>query len=180
MKKVVNIGIAGRAFVIDEDAYELLCAYLEEFKAKGQMGYQTKEMMDDIESRIAEIFSESLAGGQVVSVALVEQVIGVLGMPDGSSMDGKRKIDTGFVEKKLFRDPDNRVLGGVSVGLGHYFELDPVLIKVIFVISFIFGGLGGWLYVILWLVVPKANTPAEKCQMRGWPVTAENMNKVRQ
>ena len=89
MKQVLNVGIGGRSFVIDEDAFDRLNSYLNAFRSKTGMGYQTKEVMDDLEMRIAEIFSESLSSRQeVVDICLVERVISQLGMPDGSDIPG--------------------------------------------------------------------------------------------
>src|SRR5574344_1778254 len=86
MKKVLNVGIGGRTFVINEDAYQKLDAYIEKFRQKTQMGFQTKEVIDDLEMRIADLFTESLGNNRdVVSLTLVNQVISQLGMPDGSS-----------------------------------------------------------------------------------------------
>lgn len=182
MKKVVNIGIGGRSFVIDEDAYQKLEYYLEEFKKKSGMGYQTKEVMDDIESRIAEIFTESLSAKQeVVNVQLVDKVIKQLGMPDGSSMHNE-EFDSQFekLPKKLYRDPDFKVFGGVAGGIAAYFDIDLVLIRVLFVVTFFLGSSGFWIYVILWILMPLAKTPTDKCQMRGLPVTAANIRKFSQ
>ena len=89
MKQVLNVGIGGRSFVIDEDAFDRLSAYLDAFRSRTGLGYQTKEVMDDLEMRIAEIFSESLSSRQeVVDISLVERVIAQLGMPDGSTAPG--------------------------------------------------------------------------------------------
>ena len=93
MKQVLNVGIGGRSFVIDEDAFDRLSSYLNAFRSKTGMGYQTKEVMDDLEMRIAEIFTESMSSRQeVVDISLVERVIAQLGMPDGSEIPG----DAGF------------------------------------------------------------------------------------
>lgn len=88
MKKVVNVGIGGTSFVIDEDAYQRLDKYLERFREKTRMGVQTKDVMEDLEQRIAELFSESLRSEQeVVNLALVNKVISQLGMPDGGPVE---------------------------------------------------------------------------------------------
>ena len=93
MKQVLNVGIGGRSFVIDEDAFDRLSSYLNAFRSKTGMGYQTKEVMDDLEMRIAEIFTESMSSRQeVVDISLVERVIAQLGMPDGSEFRRKRQL----------------------------------------------------------------------------------------
>ena len=83
MKQVVNVGIGGRSFILDEDAYDRLNAYLNAFRSRTGLGYQSREVMDDLEMRIAEIFSESLSSiREVVDIGLVERVIAQLGIPD--------------------------------------------------------------------------------------------------
>ena len=190
MKQVLNVGIGGRSFVIDEDAFDRLSAYLDAFRSRTGMGYQTKEVMDDLEMRIAEIFSESLSSRQeVVDISLVERVITQLGMPDGSTAPGSTgPAGSGTGEywhsgresrpvRKLYRDKDHNVLGGVASGLACYFDVDVLVIRILFVCLFLFGYFGGWVYIILWIAVPAARTSAEKCRMHGLPVTAENMRR---
>ena len=194
MKQVLNVGIGGRSFVIDEDAFDRLNSYLNAFRSKTGMGYQTKEVMDDLEMRIAEIFTESLSSRQeVVDISLVERVITQLGMPDGSDMPGDSGCNgSGRAEnrddywhsgqenrpvRKLYRDIDHNVIGGVASGLACYFDIDVLVIRILFVILFLFGSFGGWIYIILWIAVPAARTSADKCRMHGLPVTAENMRR---
>lgn len=186
MKKVVNVGIGGSSFVIDEDAYQKLDKYLEKFRERTKMGVQTGDVMEDLEQRIAELFSESLRVGQeVVNIALVNKIIAQLGMPDGevadddfsSTTNSKKESDYLHVVKKLYRDPDTRTIGGVCGGLALYTNVDIVLVRVLFIISLFMGGVGFWAYIIFWIVAPLATTAAQKCEMRGIPVTAENLRK---
>lgn len=184
MKKVLNVGIGGRSFTIDEDAYHKLDRYLDEFRRKTQMGFLTKEVMEDLEIRIAELFLESLSNrGEVVSIALVDRVIATLGMPDGSSSDfGPDNSTYGNTipeapVRKLYRDPDNKLVGGVCSGLSLFSGIDLVLIRILFLIALLFGGVGFWVYIIVWFVAPLARTATQKCEMRGLPVTAENLRK---
>ena len=181
MKKVINIGIGGRSFVIDEDAYQQLEKYLEKFRDKIGMGVQTKDVMEDLEQRISELFAESLKSEQeVVNLSLVSKIISQLGMPDGSPADDDfNSFETvnKVVTKRLYRDPDSRVIGGVCSGLAYYLNVDVVLVRVLFCIAFMLGGVGFWGYIIFWIVTPLANTASKKCEMRGLPVTAENLRK---
>src|SRR5574344_1250051 len=182
MKKVLNVGIGGRTFVINEDAYQKLDAYIEKFRQKTQMGFQTKEVIDDLEMRIADLFTESLGNNRdVVSLTLVNQVISQLGMPDGSSGEGdyvnNDKNAYAPVSKKFYRDSDNKAIGGVCSGLAAYFNIDVMLIRVLCVVALICGSLGFWVYVIFWIIAPLAITAAQKCEMRGLPITAENMRR---
>jgi phage shock protein PspC (stress-responsive transcriptional regulator) len=185
MKKVVNVGIGGRSFVIDEDAYQKLDKYLEKFRERTKMGVQTGDVMEDLEQRIAELFSESIKTGQeVINLSLVNRIIAQLGMPDGeaaeddfSSSKKETTYSTGYAVKRLYRDPDNKSLGGVCSGLALYLNVDIALVRVLFFISLFMGGVGFWAYIIFWIVAPLATTATQKCEMRGIPVTAENLRK---
>ena len=186
MKRVLNIGIGGRSFVINEDAYHRLDSYLESFKKKMQMGYQTKEVMDDLEMRIAELLEESMQSKQeVVTLEMINKIVFQLGMPDGSEEDNNSSYNYSSgagsyippITKKLYRDSDNSVLGGVCGGLAAFFNMEIMLVRLLFVVAFIAGSVGFWVYIILWIIVPLAKTPAQKCEMRGVPATAENMRK---
>lgn len=182
MKKVVNVGIGGVSFTIDEDAYNKLDKYLERFRLRTKMGPQTIDVMEDLEQRIAELFSLELkTKHSVVNMAIVDKVIAQLGMPDGEAMDDFDLPSGGYeymaYSKKLYRDPDNKTIAGVCSGLGHYFNIDITLLKIIFFISLFIAGTGFWIYIVIWIIAPEAITPAQKCEMRGIPVTAENMKK---
>ena len=182
MKKVVTVGIGGRSFVIDEDAYQKLNLYLSRFRERTRMGLQSGDVMEDLEQRIAELFSESLGSRlEVVNINMVNNVINQLGMPDGEPMESdfasQGETTSQGASRKLFRDPDNKQLGGVCSGLAHYLNVDVVLIRVLFVIAFFMGGTGFWAYIIFWIVAPLAYTAAQKCEMRGLPVTAENLRR---
>ena len=179
MKKVITVNIGGFCFVVEEDAYTRLDHYLKSFRATISNKQDTAEIMEDIEARIAEIFHETLKSSQqVVDMRLVNKVISQLGYPEGAlhSEEQRAAESSSKASKRLFRDPDNTMLGGVCGGLGAYFDVDLVLVRVIFLISLFFGGLSFWVYIVMWIVVPKANTIAEKLQMRGEAVTAENIS----
>lgn len=184
MKKVTNACIGGRSFTLDEDAYGRLSAYLEHFRARLTVPeLQKGEVMDEIEGRIAELFYQEVGdGARVVSLSLVEKVISTLGMPDGSAETGftgasfsSKSAQSGNVPKKLYRDKDEKRLGGVCAGLSWYFDVDVTLIRVLMLVALICGTAGFWVYLILWIAVPAADTPARKCEMQGIPATAENM-----
>lgn len=184
MKKVVNAGIGGRSFAMDEDAYSKLKKYLNAFRTKSKLGIQSKEVMDDLEERIAELFSEGITQFRnVVDILMVERVIAQLGMPDGEpySEEGNDPISEIFSgnkpTKKFYRNPDNKSIGGVCSGIAQYLNIDTLLVRIIFVIGLFMGSAGFWIYVILWIAAPLAETPAQKCEMYGLPVTAENLMK---
>ena len=189
MKKVINVSLGKRSFTIEDDAYNRLDAYLMHFRQKAGPSYQNNEVMEDIELRIAELFSESTSGGlSVVDLSLVERVVSQLGMPDGSAEpSGTRTagntsyaaFDAGSGEKapkKFYRDSDSKMLGGVCGGMATYFDADPTLVRILFAVL-IFSGLSVLVYFIFWIVTPLAETPAQKCELRGIPATAENMAK---
>ena len=193
MKKVMNASIGGAGFLLDEDAFLRLQAYLQAFRERlaagsGQVGYQAGEVMDDLEARIAELFrSEVGVSGRVVDLELTNKVIAQLGMPDGGSFtdgagsakqEGNRPRpfwEKGELPRKLYRDPYDRMIAGVCSGLAQYFGLDTALIRVLMVVLLVTGTAGFWIYIILWIIAPKAETAAQQCEMRGLPVTAENM-----
>lgn len=179
MKEVLNIGLGGRSFLINGDAYDRLGAYLDAFRRRTGMGYQAREVMDDLEMRIAEIFTESLSSmKEVVDIFLVERVIAQLGMPDGSDApDGSGYGTCTRQARKLYRDTGHGVIGGVSAGLAYYFNLDILLVRIIFVCLLLCGSFGFWLYVILWIAVPSARTGADRCRMHGVPLTPENIRR---
>ncbi|HHV03939.1 MAG: PspC domain-containing protein [Bacteroidales bacterium] len=196
MKKVMNIGIGRSSFVIEEDAYQRLDLYLERFRNKMD-SRDAGEVMEDVEQRIAELFYEyTNSKSEVVTLEVVERVIRQLGYPNDSEDDPdleettrKSKRRNGYSgyerydglgerpRKRLFRDPDNTMIGGVCSGLAAYINCDPVLIRVLAVVTFFMGTASLWIYIILWIAVPMARTASEKLEMRGLPVTAENLRR---
>ena len=184
MKKVSNVSLGGRSFTIDDDALKRLEEYLEHFRAKlSEPQYQQGEVMDEIEGRIAELFFREVGdSGRVVNLAMVEQVAATLGMPDGSAESGSAGTGATGTEsrdtrKKMFRDPDDKRIGGVCSGMSYYFDVDVTLVRVLFIIALIAGLSGFWIYVILWIAIPEATSAAAKCEMRGIPASAENMRR---
>ena len=179
MKKTFTININGTIFNIDDDAYESLSQYLGKIKAYFGKQEGGEEVCSDIEARIAEILREKIAEGkEVVTLQDIENVISIMGTPGditgegtpGTSESGAKR------QKRLYRDPDNRVLGGVCSGIAAYFNIDPVIIRLIFVVL-IFSGVGALLYLVLWIITPEAASVPEKLEMRGEPVTIENIEK---
>ncbi len=184
MNKTLNINLGGLIFHIDEDAYHILERYLSTLKQQFSTAEGGEEIIRDIEVRIAELFrEETTKAKEVISTADVEKVISIMGKPEDyldPEEDGNSKRsfeDTYYTPKKrIFRDPDDRILGGVASGLAAYFNIDPLWMRLLIVVL-IFSGFGILFYFILWLVVPKANTTAEKLQMRGETVNISNIEK---
>ena len=184
MKKVINAGIGGRSFAMDEDAYLKLKKYLETFKKGGKAGEQGNEVMEDLEERIAELFAEDITQYRnVVDIAMVNKVIAQLGMPDGEPYyetpnDPISDILSGNrPQRKFYRNPVNKSIAGVCSGIAAYFNIDILLVRILFVVALFMGSAGFWIYVILWIAAPVAETPAQKCEMYGIPATAENLRK---
>lgn len=182
MKKTLNIGIGGKSFIIDEDAHARLKSYLDRFRSR-LTEEQGTEVMNDIEARIAELLLSNLGSAQQsVSLALVNRITAQLGMPDGKpefENNEKNKEETNMSNpvKKLYLDVENRKIGGVCSGLAAYLDIDVTLIRIIFVALLLGASFGFWLYLIIWIVAPKAMTPAQKCELRGIEANAENMAK---
>src|SRR5690606_36415254 len=143
------------------------------------------EIMRDIEIRIAELFSAKLKSDrQVISMEDLDEVIEIMGEPEDYRIDdeGTAPKHTNYsssqkTSKKLYRDTEEGILGGVLAGLGHYFGIDKVWLRIIFALLFIFYGTGFLLYIILWIVMPEAKTTSEKLEMKGQPINISNIEK---
>lgn len=179
MKKTVNVAIGGCSFTIDDDAYNYLNDYLERFKASLEGTVSRNEVMDELEARIADLLKERLGGREVVDIEMTEYVVGKLGYPEKATVtqDEQKSADPEEPVKKLFRNPDDKRIGGVCSGLALFFDIDVVLIRVIFLIGLFFGSAGFWVYLAIWIAAPEAKTATEKCQMRGLSPTADNIRR---
>lgn len=192
MNKTVTANISGVVFHIETDAYEKLHQYLNTIRKYFKDSDGTDEIMADIEARIAELFKEKLEGGKdVITMENVQQVVEVMGEPeqymDEDSSENYQEPSSGFYQeartrefktKKLYRDPEDNVLGGVCSGLGYYFGIDKVWLRAAFLIAFFGFGFGGLLYLILWAIIPSAKTTAEKLEMKGEPINVENIGNT--
>lgn len=186
MKKTININLAGIHFHIDEDAYQKLYAYLESIRISLKNAEGSEEILQDIEARIAELFSEEIdAEKQVVTLKEVEEVISIMGQPEDYQMEDDSFEETEAKSayektagKKLFRDIDNKYIGGVSSGLGHYIGVDAVWIRLIWILL-VLAGMGSpmLIYILLWILVPAAITTSDKLKMTGEPINISNIEK---
>lgn len=185
MNKTVNINLGGMFFYIDEDAYQKLSRYFEAIKRSLTNSNGQDEIIKDIEMRIAELFAEKHSNGkQVISLRELDEVIAVMGQPEDYRIDTddaeEPKTNYNYQNravKKLYRDKDGGMIGGVLAGLGHYFGIDKVWIRIFFLILFFFYGTGLLAYIILWIVMPEAVTTSEKLEMTGEPVNISNIEK---
>ena len=182
MKKVINVSLAGRSFTLEEDAYNRLTSYLEHYKSRLTVTESQKtEVMEEMEGRVAELFYQEVGSNdRVVTLAIVERVARMLGMPDGAEENTNPSGPSASAStsaRKMYRDPDDMKIAGVCSGLALYLDLDVVLIRVLMLVALVFGGTGFWVYIILWIAVPLADTPAKKCELRGLASTPENMSR---
>ena len=185
MKKAIKINLGGQVFHIDEDAYEKLKSYLDAISSHFSNVQESNEIIDDIENRIAELLLEKLTDpSRVVTLKDVNEIIEVMGRPEEiadeeSTGESKRNFSyEGKGSRRLYRDPDNAVFGGVAAGLSAYFNVDLLLIRILFVVLFLAGaGFPFILYLVLWIAVPKAVTAAEKLEMQGEKVNVSNLEK---
>lgn len=185
MNKTVSINISGQYFHIDENAYQKLRNYLSAIKKSLQNSQGEDEIMADIESRIAELFSEKIQNNQqVISIEDVDDMIAILGQPEDFKIDQDIFGQEGTAsasetqKRQLFRDIDNAYIGGVSSGLGHYFGTDPLWIRLIWILLVFIGGGGVIIYLLLWVLIPAASTTAEKLAMLGKPITINTIEEL--
>jgi phage shock protein PspC (stress-responsive transcriptional regulator) len=181
MKKTLTINLANQVFHIDEDAYFRLKEYLDRIESHFSNKEERKDILSDIENRISELLGERIAAEkQVITLQDIEEITRIMGDPaeiGGGSETEPDQETTTTRPKRLYRDPDNRFLGGVCGGIGMYFKIDPIIVRVVFLLVFLGFGIGLLIYIILWIVVPEALTTAQKLEMRGDPVNASNIGK---
>lgn len=207
MKKTFNINLAGLPFTIDDDAYRLLKDYLDTIRYAFDTSDDTGEIAADIESRIAEILIEKENGNRrIITRNEVTEVIERIGKPSefieireteevfDHNADNEIKVEevnptpppynpakprNPFYRKKLFRDPQHAILGGVCAGLAAYFNVDVTIIRILAILLFfISGSTVAIVYIILWIVEPEAATPLQRMQMMGEDPTMENIGKT--
>jgi phage shock protein PspC (stress-responsive transcriptional regulator) len=179
MKKTLTINLANQVFHIDEDAFNGLRVYLDRIEAHFFDKDERNDIVSDIETRIGELFGQRITPQkQVITIQDVEEIIRIMGDPveiGGEEQAETRDYASASKPKRLYRDPDNRFLGGVCGGIGQYFKIDPLIVRIIFLVVFFGFGIGLLIYIILWIVVPEARTTAQKLEMRGDPVNATNI-----
>ncbi len=188
MNKTVTVNIGGMVFHIEEQAYDQLRKYLEAIRGYFTSSDGRDEIIQDIESRIAEMFTERTGTSrQVVTSLDVEFVINTMGKPEQVAGADEDKANTepgswtssenkGY--RRLYRDPDDKVIGGVCSGISHYIGMDPIWLRLIFAGAFFLYGSGFLLYLLLLIIVPKAKTTSEKLEMKGQPVNIDNIKKT--
>jgi phage shock protein PspC (stress-responsive transcriptional regulator) len=186
MNKTVNINLGGILFHIDEDAYQKLNRYFEAIKRSLTNSSGQDEIIKDIEIRVSELLTEKQKSEKhVVSMKDVDEVIAVMGQPEDYRIDDEETSNTTSTSfattsgksKKLYRDRDGAIVGGVLSGLGFYFGIDKTWLRLALLALVFFGGTGVLLYIILWIAMPEAISTSEKLEMKGEPVNLENIEK---
>ena len=191
MKKTYNINLGGIVFHIDEDAYELLDKYLSNLRIHFSKEEGAEEIVHDMELRISELFNERLNDRQeVITLSDVEEIIGQMGKPeemtDDTTQDDPIYNKEEKAPKRLFRDPDNKVVGGVCSGIASYFGWDATILRILLIIlslpiigdgMFVVKGIFLF-YIIAWIIIPEAKTATEKLSMKGMKVNVENIGKT--
>jgi len=188
MKKTFTININGKIFHIEDDAFEKLQEYLQRLNHYFVSQQGGMEILQDIESRIAELFQDKISEKQeAVTNEWVVEVMTRMGTPE-DFMDSEQTqneenanevLQGEKIKKRMYRDSENRVIGGVCYGMGTYFNIDPVILRVLFVLLVFLGaGISIIIYLVLWVVVPKATTTAQRLEMRGEEPTIHNIQKT--
>jgi phage shock protein PspC (stress-responsive transcriptional regulator) len=179
MKITVSINLGGMSFNIDDDAYAELKVYLKNLELHFAGEESSAEILADIESRMSELFRSRLTSyKQVITIEDVRYVISVMGAPEDISDDEGQAREEKFSSPRyhrMYRDPDHRIIGGVCAGIGAYWRVDPLIIRIIFLALILAGGLGVLIYLILYIVLPEAKTTAQKIEMKGNPVNIHNI-----
>lgn len=187
MKKTLTINLGGRVFHIDEDAYQALYQYLESLRNHFGRSEASGEILTDIEGRISELFTDWLAATapgerqagpsdrkgverEVITMEDVNRVMSLMGKPAdfGEAEETPHgATDNGKGDKRFFRNPDEKLLAGVCSGIAAWFRIDPVWVRLAFVLFTLAGGWGILIYLVLWLVVPEAQSASDRLAMRG-------------
>lgn len=190
MKKTLTVNLGGCVYNIDDDAYCLLDNYLCNLKLHFKKEESAEEIVDDIERRMSELFAEKLNDGrEVITLAEVEEVIACMGKPeemegnesesDKSSVYETYAEPTVEIKKRLYRNPDDKILGGVVSGMAAYMGWDVTLLRLLLIVILVFGyGTLIPIYIVCWLIIPEARTAAQKLSMRGEAVTVESIGKT--
>lgn len=210
MKKTFPVNINGSIFYIDEDAYQLLNTYLEQLRSAFP-GDEGKEIVADIEARIAEIFSETIAGGAgVIVIEDINNIIEQMGRPadlgdantDDEAPDSQNRTEEGApkqeygptpppfqayeTKKRLYRDENNKVFGGVLSGLACYAGWTTNVLRLLVVVLWFVFLCSAWplswsliiLYLLAWMIIPPARTAQQYLEMTGTPVTVSNVGQT--
>lgn len=169
MDKTIKINLGGTLFQIDDEAFRILKNYLQDINMRLRNIRGGLETIEDIESRIAEIFQsqKSLAG--VITMENVENMISTIGKPEDFDLNdiGEEQTTSSGHKRRLYRNPDDSIVSGVCGGIGAYLNTDPVLFRILFLISVLFFGVGFFVYIALWIALPQAHNNMQKRELFG-------------
>ncbi|MEI9955355.1 MAG: PspC domain-containing protein [Ferruginibacter sp.] len=176
MKQVININFQGRVVPIETSAFEILKAYTESLNQHFANEEGKEEIINDIESRIGELFQERITkGATCITDDDINAIITSIGRPEdfepmddaqpassssSSSSNQQQQTGSNFTtgHKRLYRDENNKVIGGVCAGLANYFNVDIVVVRIIFIILIFSFGFGILPYIIMWVAVPSTSS----------------------
>lgn len=181
MKKVINVNIGGINFLLEEDAQLELQSYLSRLENSIAEIDDRKEIMEDIENRIAEILSKDIKySNQTVDIEMVSNIKECIGEFETSNNNSHQNTNQEAKQgkiRKLYRNPDDKKIAGVCGGIATYFDIDSTIVRVAFIIAGLLYGSALLVYLILCIVMPVANTTIKKLMMKGEPITPENIKK---
>lgn len=168
MKKTTSIHLGSTLFNFDDDAYQLLKEYLDDIRANLDEGIDKEEVISDIELSISEKINEKNTGKtKIVTKSDIEKIIEIMGPASEFGSDEPKKESNLNKERRLYRDSDDILIAGVCSGIAAYFGIDPTVVRLLFVLLLFFHGIAFPIYIILWIVIPKAVTTLQKTEMRG-------------
>jgi phage shock protein PspC (stress-responsive transcriptional regulator) len=182
MKKTHSANIGGTVFQVEEDAYERLQAYLQSIEGHFRSYPDVADIIADIEGRIAEQLMQREFASQVVRMSDVERVIASMGRTEQFSEDAAETAPASAHAyqgegRKLFRDPDHKVIAGVAAGLAAYLGLPVLLVRITFVVTMFFFGAALVAYLLLWALAPVASSTTDRLQMRGRPLNLASIDQ---
>lgn len=191
MQQVVKVSIGNMAFTLEQDAHELIRDYLERLELHYESSPNCREILSEIESRIAELLAEKGFRDRIVSPEAIQDVIDTLGRPEDFDSDTDTERERRR-KKRVYRDPDNRIVGGVCSGLGACLSTDPLVFRIIFAVWVLFfmwteiffdwgwgmSVLGMFAYIVLWISMPEARTVEQRCSMKGSSVSLKDIQKT--
>lgn len=186
MKKTISINISGLNFLIEEEAYFKLQNYLDDIRKHCGSDTDVEEVISDIESGISEKLKSLITPYKdVITIKDIESLIKIMGTTEDFDREVGQTNQSGSLgsktDRKLYRDTEDFVVAGVAGGLGIYFEIDPVIFRIIFVLLTFASGFGILAYIVLWVAMPQAKTANQKLEMRGEVPTVaafENLSKM--
>lgn len=178
MNKTVSIHIQGIPFILEESAYEALNSYLLSLRNVLKTEEGLEEIIQDVELRIVELLQlHKSNGAQVIEETMVKTIIRKIGNPEDFAHSETMQDNNSVEEpvKRLFRDKDTAVLGGVCSGIASYLNIDVVIIRALYVLAMLTLGVGFLFYIVLWIIIPEAKTSSEKLQMKGKAVNVDSI-----